>query len=160
MDPLTGEYNRRAFFDLAQREMDRYVRSRQPLSAIMIDIDNFKQINDTFGHAVGDQILRMLTLRCRASIRETDIFGRYGGDEFVLVLPDTDITIAAQIANRIRDAVIDNVWQSERGEVPISISLGVTQAREQHRVLEDLLADADLALYQAKSHGRNRVEVL
>jgi diguanylate cyclase (GGDEF)-like protein/PAS domain S-box-containing protein len=160
MDPLTGEYNRRAFFDLAQREMDRYVRSRQPLSAIMIDIDNFKQINDTYGHAVGDQILRMLTLRCRASIRETDIFGRYGGDEFVLVLPDTDITIAAQIANRIRDAVIDNVWQSERGEVPISISLGVTQAREQHRVLEDLLADADLALYQAKSHGRNRVEVL
>jgi diguanylate cyclase (GGDEF)-like protein/PAS domain S-box-containing protein len=160
MDPLTGEYNRRAFFDLAQREIERFVRFGQPVAAIMIDLDNFKNINDSHGHAIGDQILRILTARCRANIREADIFGRYGGDEFVLLLPDTDITIALQIANRIRDAVIATPWMTDQGPVQVSVSLGVTQAREQHRQLEDLLADADQALYRAKSGGRNRVEII
>jgi diguanylate cyclase (GGDEF)-like protein/PAS domain S-box-containing protein len=159
MDPLTGEYNRRAFFDLAQREIERFLRYKHPLSAIMLDLDNFKQINDTFGHATGDQILRMLAGRCRANIRENDIFGRYGGDEFVLVLPDTEINIAAQIANRIRDTVITAPWVTEQGLVPVSVSMGVTQAREAHKQLEELLAEADQALYKAKAHGRNRVEL-
>jgi diguanylate cyclase (GGDEF)-like protein len=159
-DPLTGQYNRRAFFDLGQREMERFLRFNHPLSAVMIDLDNFKQINDTYGHNVGDQLLRVLTERCRSKIRDTDIFGRYGGDEFALLLPDTDLTTAEHIAVRIRDSLIGTPCMTEQGPVPISASLGVTRASKRHRVLEDLLADADKALYDAKEKGRNRVEVV
>jgi diguanylate cyclase (GGDEF)-like protein/PAS domain S-box-containing protein len=159
-DPLTGEYNRRAFFDLGQRELDRFLRFRYPLAAIMIDLDSFKEVNDTFGHVVGDQILRSLAERCKASIRETDIFGRYGGDEFALLLPDTDLETARSIAVRIREAVLHAPWLTEEGALPVTVSLGVAEANRGHRVLEDLLADADRALYIAKTHGRNRVEVL
>ncbi|RPJ36422.1 MAG: diguanylate cyclase, partial [Chloroflexi bacterium] len=159
-DPLTGQLNRRAFFDLGQRELERFLRFNHPLSAVMIDLDRFKDINDTFGHAAGDQILRMLAERCRGTIRETDIFGRYGGDEFALLLPDTDIFVAESIARRIRDAVANMPWLTEQGMVPVAASLGVAPAVKRHKSLEDLLADADRALYQAKAGGRNRVEVL
>ena len=157
-DPLTGQYNRRAFFDLGLHEMERFLRLNHPLSAVMIDLDNFKQINDSHGHAVGDQILRMLGERSREIIREKDIFGRYGGDEFAMLLPDTDLETATQIARRFRDEVIANPWVTDRGAVPVSVSMGVATAVPRHRLLEDLLADADLALYRAKSAGKNRVE--
>jgi diguanylate cyclase (GGDEF)-like protein/PAS domain S-box-containing protein len=158
-DPLTGQYNRRAFFDLGQREMERFLRFNHPLSAVMIDLDNFKHINDTYGHAAGDQVLRMLAQRCRAKIRDTDIFGRYGGDEFALLLPDTDLLTAEHIATRIRDSLTGSPFATEAGPVIVSASLGVTRGVKSHRVLEDLLGEADKALYEAKEKGRNRVEV-
>lgn len=157
-DPLTGQYNRRAFFDLGRREIERFQRFNHPLSAVMIDLDNFKQVNDVHGHAVGDQILRMIAERARNSIRETDIFGRYGGDEFTLLLPDTDLFSAQHIANRIREAVNSISLVSEHGIVKVTISVGVAQAQKAHHTLEDLLSGADQALYRAKANGRNRVE--
>lgn len=159
-DPLTGQYNRRAFFDLGQREMERFLRFNNPLSAVMIDLDNFKRINDTYGHTVGDHLLRVMAERCHSIIREEDIFGRYGGDEFALLLPDTDLETAANIATRIRESLTSSPWMTEHGPVHISASLGVAHATKEHHILEDLLAAADKALYEAKEHGRNRVEVL
>lgn len=159
-DPLTGEYNRRAFFEIGQRELERCVRYGIPLSAVMIDIDHFKQINDTHGHMIGDHILRSLAARCKESIRENDIFGRYGGDEFALLLPDTPPDAAEQIAARIRDTVHAFTWEGESHELPVSISIGIACADLRHRVLEDLLAEADKALYRAKTSGRNRIEVI
>lgn len=158
-DPLTGEFNRRAFFDMGQRELERFHRTDHPLSAIMLDLDNFKTLNDTYGHVAGDQILRMLAQRCRASIREIDIFGRYGGDEFALLLPDTDLPAAVHVADRIREAVLSAPWMVESGPAPVSISLGVSCAARSHRVLEELLAEADRALLAAKNSGRNRITV-
>lgn len=158
-DPLTGQNNRRAFFDLGQREMERFHRYNHPLSAVMIDMDNFKQVNDTYGHTVGDYILRAMAERCRSIIRETDIFGRYGGDEFALLLPDTDLKTAAHIAVRICESLTGDPWITAQGPVQVSASLGVAQATQEHHVLEDLLAAADKALYEAKERGRNRVEV-
>lgn len=159
-DPLTGQYNRRAFFDLGKREVERFLRFNHPLSAVMIDIDHFKEINDSYGHAVGDQVLRLLASVCARSIRETDIFGRYGGDEFALLLPDTDLFSAQHIANRIHEAVSESPLMTAQGPLSISISMGVVQAQKGHRTLEELLAGADLALYKAKAKGRNKVEVL
>jgi diguanylate cyclase (GGDEF)-like protein/PAS domain S-box-containing protein len=159
-DPLTGDFNRRAFFELGRRELERFLRFNHPLSAVMMDLDHFKTVNDTYGHAAGDQILRILSERCRNIIRETDIFCRYGGDEFILLLPDTDLLTARFIASRIHDAVTGAPWQTEQGLIPVSISLGVVHAEKRHRRLEDLLEEADKALYQAKERGRNRVEVV
>lgn len=158
-DPLTGGYNRRAFFDLGTRELERFVRTARPLTAVMIDLDNFKQINDHYGHLTGDQALRILAERCRAAIRETDIFGRYGGDEFALLLPDTDVPAAQVIAQRIREMITRAPWQIEGAGLHVSISMGVAPARKAHRALQDLLAEADQALYRAKSKGRDRIEV-
>jgi diguanylate cyclase (GGDEF)-like protein len=126
----------------------------------MIDLDKLKLINDTYGHLVGDEILLMLAGLIRVSIRETDIFGRYGGDEFSLLLPDTSLPTAMQISERIRETVSHTPWLSEEGPIAVSISIGVTQAETHYRKLEDLLAAADRALYRAKKSGRNRVEVL
>lgn len=160
-DPLTGEYNRRVFFELGRRELERSRHMNQPLAAVMIDLDRFKSINDRFGHVAGDQALRRLAERVKASIRETDIFGRYGGDEFALLLPDTGLASAVRIAERIRDAVHCAPWSFDDGQAAmVSVSLGIAFAGPAHRVLEDLLSDADQALYMAKARGRNRVEVL
>lgn len=159
LDPLTGLYNRRAFFDLGQRELERFLRFNHPLTAVMIDMDNFKEINDTYGHAAGDQILRILGERVQQSIRETDVFGRYGGDEFALLLPDSDLFAAGQIGDRIRAAINEIPWVTDRGEVPVAASMGIARAEKRHRRLEDLLSDADKALYGAKANGRNRVEI-
>ena len=158
-DPLTGNYNRRAFFDLGQRELERFHRFGHPLTAIMIDLDNFKIVNDTYGHVVGDQILRTLAERCKSNIRDTDIFGRYGGDEFALLLPDTDLVAAQSLANRIHESVASTPWLMDDGPLPVSISMGVACSNKNHRILEDLLADADQALYRAKVHGRDRIEI-
>jgi diguanylate cyclase (GGDEF)-like protein len=158
-DPLTGRYNRRAFFELGQRELERFMRFRHPLTAMMIDLDHFKHINDRYGHVSGDQILRGLAERIATTIRDTDIFARYGGDEFVLLLPDSEISVALRIASRIREAVNHASWDTDGSQEPISVSMGLAQASPQHHMLEELLAEADQALYQAKTGGRDRVEV-
>lgn len=158
-DVLTGLYNRRKFFELGELEIHRYKRFKSPLSAIMLDLDNFKQINDTYGHATGDVVLRAVAIRSKVSIRVIDILGRYGGDEFAILLPNTDIHEAEEIAERIRRSVMEETVEGPNGVIQIAISLGITQAGPDTDCLSDLLARADTALYSAKEKGKNRTEL-
>jgi diguanylate cyclase (GGDEF)-like protein len=158
-DALTGLYNRRGFFDLGQREIDRFQRFGRPLTAIMLDIDHFKEVNDTHGHSVGDQVLATLARRFRTNIRHVDILCRYGGEEFAILLPETDLFTASEIAERIRRSIADEPFQTDHGQMRVTISLGVTRALPETADLQALLERADGALYRAKSGGRNRVEI-
>ena len=125
----------------------------------MLDLDNFKQINDTFGHTAGDVVLRAVAIRSKVSIRVIDILGRYGGDEFAILRPNADIHEAEEIAERIRRSVLEEAVQGPEGVIPIAISLGITQAGADTGCLSDLLARADSALYSAKEKGKNRTEL-
>lgn len=156
-DTLTEQYNRRRFFELGEMEMHRYRRFHNPLSAIMLDLDNFKEINDTHGHAVGDFVLFTVARRIRNSVRVVDILGRYGGDEFAILLPDADQNEAREIAERIRQAIIGEPIHISGGELEVSISLGIAQAADEEESLSSLLGRADSALYNAKQQGRNCV---
>jgi diguanylate cyclase (GGDEF)-like protein len=164
-DGLTGTYNRRHFFELASRELSRARRYGHSLSAIMLDIDHFKQVNDTYGHAVGDQVLTALANRCKSNIRNVDILGRYGGEEFAIILPATVLSGARSMAERLRLCVADVPVPTERGNLTVTISLGVAsnaQAQDQDQDEEDVAAflnRADAAMYAAKQAGRNRVAV-
>lgn len=158
-DTLTGLYNRRGFFELSQREIDRVRRFGHPLSAIMLDIDHFKLVNDTYTHAVGDEVLQLLAERLRNSLREVDILGRYGGEEFVILLPETDLFGACTIAERLRKSVEETGLTTSTGPISITVSLGVTRATPSTTDLSELINQADIALYSAKQAGRNRVEV-
>ena len=161
-DDLTGIYNRRQLLKLGQQEFKRAKRYQKPLSLIMFDPDSFKTINDSYGHLVGDQVLREITRRCAAQIRETDIFGRYGGDEFIIILPETNLDDAQLAAKRLLSAIHDKLIKTEKGSVMLSISLGVTALsdEENDQGLKDLISRADVALYTAKRGGRNRITVL
>jgi len=159
-DTLTGLLNRRRFFELGGLEIDRFQRFGRPLSAIMLDVDNLKQTNDTYGHATGDRLLQSLADRCRANLRRVDILGRYGGDEFAILLPETGVDLAHDVAERIRQSLEnDKIW-TEQGLVTTSASLGVATAMPKTINLAELLARADTALYLAKQRGRNRVEIV
>jgi diguanylate cyclase (GGDEF)-like protein len=158
-DDLTEQYNRRGFFELGDREIDRYHRFGRDLSAIMLDIDHFKEINDAYGHAVGDQVLATLARRCRTHIRLVDVLGRYGGEEFAILLPETDQATAAEIAERIRSSIANEPIATTQGAINLSISLGVASATVDTLTLTALLDRADAAMYQAKQNGRNRVEL-
>jgi diguanylate cyclase (GGDEF)-like protein len=147
---------------LGQQEFKRARRYGKPLSLIMFDPDSFKTINDSYGHLVGDEVLIEITRRCTEQIRETDIFGRYGGDEFIVILPETNIEDAQLAAKRLLKAVHDELIQTEKGRIMLSISLGVTELNnnEEDQELKDLVNRADVALYAAKRAGRNRITVL
>jgi diguanylate cyclase (GGDEF)-like protein len=159
-DPLTGQLNRRTFFELAQREIDRYQRFGRPLSWIMFDVDWFKQINDRYGHSAGDQVLFSIAERCCQVIRHVDVFGRYGGDEFVILLPETGHEMARDVAERIRVFISKNPIMTDAGPVHVSISMGITQATSDTDDLGLLLNRADQALYKSKRAGRNTITVL
>lgn len=156
-DELTGVYNRRGLFELGQREVERLQRFEEPLSAIMIDIDHFKQINDAHSHKVGDQVLRALAQRCKRILREVDLIGRYGGEEFAILLPGTSLENACRVAERIRREIEIMPVSTDNGPVPVTISLGVSTATPAMKDLAVLLDRADTAMYQAKQAGRNRV---
>ncbi len=156
-DDLTGRFNRRHFFTLAEREFQRATRFGRPLSAIMLDIDHFKQVNDTYGHAVGDEVLIEVAGLCQDSIRTIDILGRYGGEEFVLALPETDAHGACQLAERLRRRIAATPFNTRAGLVPITASLGVSSTQITATDVNALVANADDALYAAKQAGRNRV---
>ncbi len=158
-DSLTGQYNRRGFDELGKRELDRFQRFGRPLSVIMLDIDLFKNVNDTHGHAVGDQVLTTLARRCRSHIRHVDVLGRYGGEEFAILLPETDLFTANEIAERIRRSIAAEPIATAQGAIHITVSLGVSKAIAATTSLEKLIDQADAALYKAKQGGRNRVEV-
>lgn len=156
-DQLTGIPNRRHFLSMGRREVERGSRSGQPLALCMIDIDKFKTVNDTYGHAVGDEVLKRTTSLLAQSIRTADVCGRLGGEEFVALLPDADLAAARQVADRLREDVAQaSVVAAEHREVRVTISVGICQLRTAES-LEQLMIRADQALYAAKHAGRNRV---
>ncbi|MFC3744683.1 diguanylate cyclase [Paractinoplanes deccanensis] len=153
-DELTGQHNRRHFHALAGTLVDVATRSAHPLAAAMLDIDKFKAINDTYGHAVGDEVIRAVASRVHDSIRVSDVLGRYGGEEFAVVLPDH--ADAPGLAERMRRAVADTPVPTAAGPIPVTISVGLAQLAAGES-LDQILARADHALYRAKDAGRNRV---
>jgi diguanylate cyclase (GGDEF)-like protein len=158
LDGLTGTYNRRHFMELAQLQYESARRFAQPLTALMIDVDRFKQVNDTRGHAVGDQVLRVVAERVRRVLRAIDILGRTGGEEFAVLLPGTTREAASLIiAERVRRAVAEEPIPTDAGPVSVTISVGVASAGTGREDLQALLKAADAALYEAKQGGRNRV---
>jgi diguanylate cyclase (GGDEF)-like protein len=157
-DPLTGVHNRRGLFDLAKADFRRSLSLGHPLSGIMIDVDHFKQINDTHGHSVGDQVLREIAKRCKKCVRGLDYVGRYGGEEFLVVLPETNINTSMMVAERLRKVIADKpIIVGEDFELHVTASLGVAQRDENTTTLEMLITRADQAMYVAKHKGRNCV---
>lgn len=156
-DSLTGLHNRRHFIELAKREFGRAQRHQRPLVAIMLDIDHFKQVNDAYGHAVGDQVLKIVTERCQKTVREIDILGRYGGEEFVVLLIETDLNGARIVAERLRKCVAEPPINTDGGALTITVSVGVGILDKECPDLDHLLQRADQALYVSKQAGRNRV---
>jgi diguanylate cyclase (GGDEF)-like protein len=159
-DPLTGVANRRRFHQTLDIECTRFTRNHFPLSVLMIDLDYFKEVNDRYGHPVGDTVLRIVAQLILLSLRKTDLLARYGGEEFAVLLPETPEEGAAVIAERIRQTVCLKPIIADGCEIQVSISLGVaSHIDEDDATPEILLKKADLALYRAKATGRNRVEI-
>ncbi len=156
-DEMTGIYNRRGLNECGEHEIEIARRLDYPLTVIMFDIDHFKLVNDQFGHVIGDQVLCQIADRCKKKIREMDIFGRYGGEEFVVMLIETGTEVALTVAERIRKIVSDSRFQTDAGDVAITISLGVAEMEPEDETFEALIIKADRALYQAKQRGRNQV---
>ena len=138
-------------------ELQRARRYRRFLSAVMMDIDHFKQINDNHGHAIGDHVLKEVADCCRQAMRKEDVLGRYGGDEFAIMLPESNLAATSQVAERLRQSIAQKTIDTEVGPVTVTVSLGVITLDDQCSTLETLLAGADQALYVAKRGGRNRV---
>ncbi len=151
-------WNRRALFDLASRELKVAQRTGQPVAALMVDVDRFKDINDRYGHDVGDQVLKLVASRCRLALREVDILGRFAGDELAVLLPGTTAAGAAEVAERMRKNVGEAPVKTRAGDIIVSLSVGVAEWQGDHDVLS-LLVDADRALLAAKGEGKNRVRV-
>jgi diguanylate cyclase (GGDEF)-like protein len=157
-DGLTGIYNRRHLFELAQREFVRALRYQRSLCLVMFDIDHFKKVNDTYGHPFGDKVLIAIARNCQAHSRSTDIFGRYGGEEFLLLMPETTIPEAIDAAERFRQQVAALVVTAGEISVSVTISLGVVALiPERDQSLEALIERVDQNLYAAKAGGRNQV---
>jgi diguanylate cyclase (GGDEF)-like protein len=160
-DALTKLFNRRHFFEVAEQEFERALRYGRPLSLLMLDVDHFKQVNDVYGHLVGDQVLQALAARCRAEVREIDVIGRYGGEEFTVLLPETTPAEAPKAAERLRQAVAGSPLAVADLHLPITLSVGVASLGDarQGLTLAGLIDRADQALYHAKRTGRNRVGI-
>jgi diguanylate cyclase (GGDEF)-like protein len=159
VDPLTGLYNRRQFENLAHAELSRCQRYIRPCSFLMIDIDHFKRVNDTYGHEMGDWVLKMVATTLASARRDPDVVARFGGEEFVIMLPETAAEAAAMVAERIRSLVFANSLAIGAENLTLSISVGVSEATAGSPSIEAMLRDADGALYEAKQAGRNRVWV-
>jgi diguanylate cyclase (GGDEF)-like protein len=157
VDPLTGVYNRRQFEVLARAELARCQRYMRPCSFLMIDIDHFKRVNDTFGHELGDWVLKMVATTLASARRDADVVARYGGEEFVIMLPETSLEAAKTVAERIRSMVFSNAMAIGAAKLSLTISIGVGEATASSPGIEVILRDADRALYEAKQTGRNRV---
>jgi diguanylate cyclase (GGDEF)-like protein len=157
-DPLTGVYNRRGLFQIGEFELLRAKHASRPFSALILDIDHFKRVNDHYGHATGDQTLRGLTERCRTASRAVDLIGRYGGEEFVILLPETNLESARIVAERLRQSITKDPFTTDSGPLRITISIGVAEAINSD-TLNTLIERADSALFDAKRAGRNCVVV-
>jgi diguanylate cyclase (GGDEF)-like protein len=158
-DPLTGVFNRRTFIELAEQELARSRRARTPLALMMLDLDHFKRVNDTFGHLTGDEVLVAFTRLVKDCVRRGDLVVRYGGEEFCVLLPGTTLSAASALADRIRATCAAQELTAKSFRVTVSIGL-TAYAGAIDATLSDLLARADEALYLAKDEGRNRVIAL
>jgi len=153
-DMLTGLFNRRGLFEIGGREIERAKRYDHPLAAIMFDLDHFKQVNDAHGHVIGDRVLEETAAHCNRQLRKGDIIGRYGGDEFSILLPETQLPHALDVAERLRCISLKPL---EIGKVllTVTISLGVAVLNRSTASLKELLNNADYALFKAKELGGN-----
>lgn len=158
-DPLTGIYNKKHMLELGELIFEEHRNEGKHMSVIMMDIDNFKSVNDNFGHAEGDNVLIQIVAECKKVIRGRDIFGRYGGEEFFIILPNIEIEAAVKLAERIRENIYrKSVLSYEGKEIHVTLSLGVATNNSTISSIEQLLREADKALYKAKNNGKNRVE--
>jgi diguanylate cyclase (GGDEF)-like protein len=158
-DVLTGLANRRELEKVAVREFQRAKRFERDISLMMVDLDHFKDVNDTFDHAIGDEVLRHVAAICNSVIRGQDVLARYGGEEFVILLPETDLEGAKQLAIRMCRLVSDRAYETGQMRIPMSVSIGVTSISESDNSYHEILLRADQALHQAKREGRNQVVV-
>lgn len=156
-DSLTNLYNRRHLYEMGQREIERYRRYGRFLAAIMLDLDHFKKVNDTYGHAVGDEVLQKVAEALIENTRDIDIVSRYGGEEFVVLMPETNQVEAYQAAERLRKYIEAVVIPYQDNYISVTVSLGVAVATQNIPDLAALIESADQALYQAKGAGRNCV---
>jgi diguanylate cyclase (GGDEF)-like protein len=156
-DGLTGLYNRRHFLSLAEQAFQFAKQQRHPFAVMLLDVDLFKQINDKHGHTTGDEVLRDIATLLKGALRDDDIVGRYGGEEFAITLPQTTLTEALEVAEELRHRVATTIFPTAKGPVTTTISLGVAELRTEFPSFLALLDRADNALYKAKSEGRNRV---
>ena len=158
-DPLTELYNRRYVFNIIENELKRYRRYGDRFSLILIDADHFKRVNDTYGHGAGDAVLRHISDSCMRSVREADVVGRFGGEEFIIVLPRTSATEAANVAERIRATLRQSGFNWQDRPINVTLSLGIAEAGPDAASFDDLLKSADSALYAAKRAGRDQVAI-
>ena len=156
-DPLTGLYNRRYLNDSLQREFDRCARDGAPLSLVLIDLDHFKQVNDRYGHSMGDEVLRQVSAMLGQEMRSSDICCRYGGEEFLLVLPQVGQDAALERAQSCRSRVAEHHWLADGQAIAVTLSVGVACTLDARTAPAELINRADQALYRAKAEGRNRV---
>lgn len=158
MDTFLDIYNRQFLMDMVEAECRRSHRFRRPFAFLLLDVDHFKQINDHYGHMIGDHVLQDIVKIIKASVREVDIIGRFGGDELAVAMPEADSEIAHKVAERLKDAVAGHrfFYQGQKVDVTVSIGIGSADAAS----MEEVLQSADRALYKAKGQGRNQVVAL
>lgn len=160
IDSLTGLYNRRHFLGLAQSLLEQAWQAGNALAILLFDIDHFKQINDRHGHHIGDQMLQLVATTAQAALRQSDLLGRYGGEEFVVMLTRVSNAEALLVAERLRSAIEQLILTDNQQSVTTSISVGLTLSYPHAEIpLERLIQQADHALYQAKAAGRNNVQI-
>ena len=157
-DPLTCVFNRRSFLTLLDKSLSQAQRMNSSLSMLLVDLDHFKQINDTWGHKIGDEALRHFVSVAQTCVRNEDVLGRIGGEEFAIFLPNTGLEEAVMVANRLRAAVEQQPVKGDAGPIALTASIGVTLC-QRGEAPESAMHRADEAMYQAKKNGRNRVEV-
>ncbi len=158
-DPLTSLHNRRGLFELGRIEFSRSIRMNRSFCCMMLDLDHFKQVNDAHGHQTGDQVLQEFASRSVKSVREVDLIGRYGGEELIIFLPETDISTAKIVAERLRKSIANKPFEVSNQELNITVSIGVAGRDNNTVQLETLIARADQAMYIAKHKGRNAIAV-
>ena len=160
LDPLTEVANRRSYQKHIRHEWDAYTHSKEAFSILMIDIDNFKSINDSFGHWAGDKCLSELARRIKLNLRGTDFIARYGGEEFIAVLPKTEKAGAVAVAEKLRSHIEQTRFLYRKDRIPLTISVGVSTVRETDQSIRSILDRVDKGLYQAKDNGRNQVSIV
>lgn len=157
IDDLTQAYNRRHFFEVAGQELARAKRYGGIFSVAIMDIDNFKSINDKYGHLAGDQILREVSGICDKNIRLPDIFARYGGDEFIFLFPQTNKEKAREGLERVRASISKHLSHYENFEIKTNVSIGIAEFSSKASLIDDVLKEADKSLYQAKHNGGDKI---